>query len=46
MFGNGRLDTVMMMTAIVVLSLMGLALYGVIALFSRMVVYWRNLNEV
>jgi NitT/TauT family transport system permease protein len=46
MFGNGRLDTVMMMTAIVVLSLMGLALYGVIALFARMVVYWRNPNEV
>jgi NitT/TauT family transport system permease protein len=46
MFGNGRLDTAMMMTAIVVLSLMGLALYGVIALFARMVVYWRNPNEV
>jgi NitT/TauT family transport system permease protein len=46
MFGNGRLDTEMMMTAIVVLSLMGLALYGVIALFARMVVYWRNPNEV
>jgi NitT/TauT family transport system permease protein len=46
MFGNGRLDTVMMMSAIVVLSLMGLALYGVIALLARMVVYWRNLNEV
>jgi hypothetical protein len=25
---------------------MGLALYGVIALFARMVVYWRNPNEV
>jgi NitT/TauT family transport system permease protein len=44
MFGNGRLDTVMMMTAIVVLSVMGLALYGVIALLARMVVYWRNVN--
>jgi NitT/TauT family transport system permease protein len=46
MFGNGRLDTNMMMTAIVVLSAMGLALYGVIALLARMVVYWRNPNEV
>lgn len=46
MFGNGRLDTVMMMTAIAVLSVMGLALYGVIALFARMVVYWRAVNEV
>jgi NitT/TauT family transport system permease protein len=46
MFGNGKLDTVMMMAAIVVLSVMGLALYGVIALLARMVVYWRNLNEV
>jgi NitT/TauT family transport system permease protein len=44
MFGNGRLDTVMMMTAIVVLSAMGLALYGVIALLARMVVYWRNVS--
>jgi NitT/TauT family transport system permease protein len=44
MFGNGRLDTNMMMTAIVVLSIMGLALYGVIALLARMVVYWRNIN--
>ena len=44
MFGNGRLDTNMMMTAIVVLSAMGLALYGVIALLARMVVYWRNIN--
>jgi ABC-type nitrate/sulfonate/bicarbonate transport system permease component len=44
MFGNGRLDTNMMMTAIVVLSAMGLALYGVIALLARMLVYWRNVN--
>ena len=46
MFGNGRLDTEMMMSAIAVLSLMGLALYAVIALLARTLVYWRNLNEV
>jgi NitT/TauT family transport system permease protein len=45
MFANGRLDTVMMMTAIVVLSLIGLALYGAIALLARMVVYWRPANQ-
>jgi NitT/TauT family transport system permease protein len=46
MFGNGRLDTPMMMTAIMVLSAMGLALYGVVSLLGRVVVYWRNPNEV
>jgi NitT/TauT family transport system permease protein len=45
MFGNGRLDTTMMMTAITVLSLMGLALYAVIAVMARVVVYWRNPTE-
>jgi len=40
MFANGQLDTVMMMTAIAVLSLLGLALYGVIAVLARAVVYW------
>ena len=45
MFGNGRLDTVMMMTAIAVLSVMGLALYGIIALFARGLVYWQTVNE-
>ena len=40
MFANGELDTVMMMTAIAVLSLLGLALYGVIAVLARAVVYW------
>jgi NitT/TauT family transport system permease protein len=39
-FANGRLDTVMMMTSITVLSAVGLALYGVIALAARVVVYW------
>jgi NitT/TauT family transport system permease protein len=40
MFANGRLDTVMMMAAIVVLSVIGLALYGIVALLARVVVYW------
>jgi NitT/TauT family transport system permease protein len=39
-FANGRLDTVMMMTSITVLSAVGLALYGVMALAARVVVYW------
>jgi NitT/TauT family transport system permease protein len=46
MFANGRLDTVLMMTSIAVLSAVGLALYGVIALAARVVVYWRASNEV
>jgi NitT/TauT family transport system permease protein len=46
MFANGRLDTVMMMTSIVVLSVVGLALYAVIALAARAVVYWGTSNEV
>jgi NitT/TauT family transport system permease protein len=45
MFGNGRLDTTMMMTAIVVLSAMGLALYAIISLMARVIVYWRAPNE-
>jgi NitT/TauT family transport system permease protein len=45
MFANGRLDTVMMMTSIAVLSFVGLALYGVIALAARVVVYWGAPNE-
>ncbi len=45
MFANGRLDTVMMMTAIVVLSAVGLLLYGVIALLARAVVYWKAPGE-
>jgi len=45
MFANGRLDTVMMMTSIAVLSFVGLALYGVIALAARIVVYWGAPNE-
>ena len=45
MFGNGRLDTVMMMTAIVVLSAMGLALYAIISVMARVIVYWRTPNE-
>jgi NitT/TauT family transport system permease protein len=45
MFANGQLDTVMMMTSITVLSLMGLALYGIVALLSRVFVYWQSPNE-
>jgi NitT/TauT family transport system permease protein len=40
MFANGMLDTVMMMSAITVLSAVGLALYGLIALAGRFVIYW------
>lgn len=40
MFANGMLDTVMMMAAIIVLSAAGLALYGLVALIGRIVVYW------
>jgi NitT/TauT family transport system permease protein len=46
MFANGRLETVMMMTSITVLSVVGLALYAVIALAARVVVYWGASNEV
>lgn len=46
MFANGMLDTVMMMSAIVVLSAVGLALYGLIALVGRVVVYWGAATEV
>jgi NitT/TauT family transport system permease protein len=45
MFANGQLDTTMMMTAITVLSAMGLALYAVIAVLARVIVYWRVANE-
>jgi len=45
MFANGMLDTVMMMSAITVLSAVGLALYGLIALAGRLVVYWRAGGE-
>jgi NitT/TauT family transport system permease protein len=44
-FANGQLDTVMMMTAIAVLSAMGLVLYGVIALLNRVIVYWHSPHE-
>ena len=45
MFANGRLDTVMMMSAITVLSTLGLALYALIAVVARVVVYWGAANE-
>jgi NitT/TauT family transport system permease protein len=46
MFANGRLDTVMMMSSITVLSVVGLALYCAIALAARVVVYWGAAKEV
>ncbi len=45
MFANGQLDTPMMMSSIFVLSIIGLALYGVIAVLARVVVYWVAPNE-
>ncbi|HET7910056.1 MAG TPA: ABC transporter permease subunit, partial [Nitrospira sp.] len=45
MFGNGRLDTPMMMTAIAVLSVMGLLLYAIIAFMARVCVYWKPHGE-
>jgi NitT/TauT family transport system permease protein len=42
---NGLLDTPLMMAAIVALSLMGLALYGVVAGLERLVVYWHVRTE-
>jgi NitT/TauT family transport system permease protein len=42
---NGLLDTPLMMAAIVALSVMGLALYGVIAALERLVVYWQPATE-
>jgi len=46
MFANGRLDTTMMMAAIAVLSAMGLLLYGLIAIFARVIVYWQSPREI
>lgn len=42
---NGLLDTPLMMAAITALSLMGLALYGVVAGLERLVVYWHVRTE-
>jgi NitT/TauT family transport system permease protein len=42
---NGLLDTPLMMAAIAGLSVMGLALYGVIAGVERLVVYWQPPEE-
>jgi NitT/TauT family transport system permease protein len=42
---NGLLDTPLMMAAITALSLMGLALYGAIALLERAVIYWQPASE-
>lgn len=40
-FANGLLDTPLMMAAITALSVMGLGLYGIIAMVERLVVYWQ-----
>ena len=45
MFANGRLDTVMMMARSRFLSVVGLALYALIAVVARVVVYWGAANE-
>jgi NitT/TauT family transport system permease protein len=42
LFANGNLDAVLMMAAIIVLSVVGLALYGFVALLDRFLVYWRS----
>ena len=42
---NGLLDTPLMMAAIAALSVMGLALYGAIALIERAVIYWQPTSE-
>lgn len=44
-FANGLLDTPLMMAAIATLSVMGLALYAVIAGVERVVVYWQAPSE-
>jgi NitT/TauT family transport system permease protein len=46
MFANGMLDTVMMISAITVLSAVGLALYALIVLVERIVIYWGAAPEV
>jgi NitT/TauT family transport system permease protein len=43
---NGLLDTPLMMAAIIALSVMGLALYGAIALVERTVIYWHPTSDV
>jgi len=44
-FANGLLDTPLMMAAIAALSVMGLALYGAVAVLERVVVYWQTPSE-
>jgi NitT/TauT family transport system permease protein len=43
---GGLLDTPLMMAAITVLSLSGLALYGLIALAERRSIYWQASSEI
>jgi NitT/TauT family transport system permease protein len=41
-WSNGLLDTPMMFSAIILLSVVGLALYGLIAVAEGLVVFWRD----
>ena len=43
---GGLLDTPLMMAAITVLSISGLALYGLIALAEQRSVYWQSSSDV
>jgi NitT/TauT family transport system permease protein len=43
-FATGLLNTAMMLAAIVVLSILGLALYFMLEWFEKVVVYWRTPN--
>jgi len=45
-FSGGLLDTPLMMAAITVLSITGLALYGIIAVVEQRAVYWQTSIEV
>jgi len=41
-WSNGLLDTPMMFAAIILLSVVGLVLYGLIAAFEKLIVYWQT----
>lgn len=45
-FAGGLLDTPLMMAAIAVLSISGLALYGLIALVEQRTVYWQATTDI
>ncbi|MGC2781797.1 MAG: ABC transporter permease [Bradyrhizobium sp.] len=42
LFANGNLDAVLMLAAIIVLSIVGLTLYGIVAVMDSFLVYWRS----